>query len=634
MKRKVFVYALACAVLAPVASVLAELPPLIPREVLFGNPDKISPQISPDGKRLAYIAPDDGVLNVWVRTIGKDDDQAVTKDRKRGIRSYFWAHNNRHLLYVQDKGGDENYHVYAVDLEKMEVRDLTPVDGIRARIVGVEHKYPGQILVSINDRDARFHDVYRIDLTSGERTIEAQNDEGFMEYVADHDFKIRAAVKSDKKGGTILMVREDPASDWRTLTAWGIEDSLNSGPIGFTPGGDGLYVLNSIGSNTTQLREISLADGSERVLAKDDAYDVNDVLTHPINHQVQAVSFKKERTQWQALDPAIEADLAAIKKISDGDFGINNRDHADRTWLVYFQVDDGPVRYYAYDRKTKQGEFLFTNRKALEKVTLAEMKPISYQARDGLTIHGYLTTPPGVEATNLPTVLFVHGGPWHRDSWGYNPVTQWLSNRGYAVLQVNFRGSTGYGKDFVNAADREWGGKMHDDLVDGVNWVIKNGVADPDRVAIMGGSYGGYATLVGMTFTPDLFCCGVDIVGPSNLITFMNTIPPYWKTWESIWWTRVGDPKTEVEFLRSRSPLFKIDRIKNPLLIGQGANDPRVKKAESRQMVEAMKKAGKTVEYIEYADEGHGFARPENRLQFFAKAEKFLTTHLGGRYEQ
>jgi dipeptidyl aminopeptidase/acylaminoacyl peptidase len=245
-----------------------------------------------------------------------------------------------------------------------------------------------------------------------------------------------------------------------------------------------------------------------------------------------------------------------------------------------------------------------------------------------------LTTPPGVGATNLPTVLFVHGGPWHRDSWGYNPVTQWLSNRGYAVLQVNFRGSTGYGKDFVNAADREWGGKMHDDLVDGVNWVIKNGVADPDRVAIMGGSYGGYATLVGMTFTPDLFCCGVDIVGPSNLITFMNTIPPYWKTWESIWWTRVGDPKTEVEFLKSRSPLFKIDRIKNPLLIGQGANDPRVKKAESRQMVEAMKKAGKTVEYIEYADEGHGFARPENRLDFFAKAEKFLTTHLGGRYEQ
>jgi dipeptidyl aminopeptidase/acylaminoacyl peptidase len=261
------------------------------------------------------------------------------------------------------------------------------------------------------------------------------------------------------------------------------------------------------------------------------------------------------------------------------------------------------------------------------------MKPISFQARDGLTVHGYLTTPPGIPAKNLPMVLNVHGGPWWRDSWGYRPDVQWLANRGYAVLQVNFRGSTGYGKKFVNAADREWGGKMHNDLVDGVKWVIKQGIADPKRIAIFGGSYGGYATLVGLTFTPDLFCCGVDIVGPSNLITFMNTIPPYWKTWEATWWARVGHPVKDAEFLKSRSPLFKVDQITKPLLIAQGANDPRVKKTESLQMVESLKKAGKLVKYVEYPDEGHGFARPENRLDFFAKAEKFLADHVGGRYE-
>ena len=634
MRRKLLLSVVACALLAQAVPVSAELPPLIPREVLFGNPDKASPQISPDGNRLAYLAPDHGVMNVWIRTVGQTDDKVVTKDRKRGIRHYFWAHNNRHLLYIQDQDGDENWHIYAVDPNTTKVRDLTPIENIQARIMAVAPEFPNEILVSINDRDPRFHDVYRLNLTTGDMNLMVTNSEGFMGYLADHDYQIRGALKTNQAGGTIMMVRDDPQSAWRTMTTWGIEDSLTSYPISYTPTNDGLYLLSSVGANTSQLRQIDLGTGTEKVLAKDDIYDVAGMMIHPLEHHVQAVAFDKDRKGWKVIDPTIKADFAAIKKIRDGDFSIINRDHADTTWLISFTLDNGPVYYYAYDRDTKTAKLLFSNRKELESLTLANMKPISFKARDGMTVHGYLTTPPGIEAKDLPMVLNVHGGPWWRDSWGYDPVAQWLANRGYAVLQVNFRGSTGYGKQFVNAADRQWGGTMHDDLIDGVNWAIKRGVADPDRVAIMGGSYGGYATLVGMTFTPDVFCCGVDIVGPSNLITFMTNIPPYWKTWESIWWTRVGHPVKDAEFLTSRSPLFKIDQIKNPLLIGQGANDPRVKASESRQMVKAMKKAGKIVEYVEYPDEGHGFARPENRLDFFAKAEKFLATHVGGRYEQ
>jgi dipeptidyl aminopeptidase/acylaminoacyl peptidase len=633
MRKKVLWFAMAAVVALPAVRVQAELPPLIPRAVLFGNPDRTSPQISPDGTRLAYIAPDEGVLNVWVRTIGKEDDRAITKDRKRGIRSYFWAYDNEHILYTQDKGGDENWHVYAVNLKTNEERDLTPMDGVRAEILPMEPKFPNEILVGLNNRKPEVSDIYRIKLSDGTRQLEAENTEGFISWEADHELKLRAAVKSDGKGGQILMVRDQPDSTWRALATCSIEDSLTSGPVGFTPDGKGLYVLNSAGSNTSQLRELDLATGKEKVLASDDQADVAGVFCHPVQHTVQAVRFNKDRSEWKVLDPSIEADFAAIKALRDGDFQVADRDLADQTWVVAFTMDNGPVYYYAYERKTKKGTLLFSDRPALEKLKLAKMEPVSFKARDGLTVHGYLSTPPGIDAKKLPMVLYVHGGPWYRDSWGYNPSVQWATNRGYAVLQVNFRGSTGYGKEFVNAANREWGGKMHDDLLDAVKWAVDRGVADPQKVAIMGGSYGGYATLVGMTFTPDVFCCGVDIVGPSNLITFMNTIPPYWKPWESTWWMRVGHPEKDAEFLKSRSPLFKIDQVKHPLLIAQGANDPRVKVSESRQMVEALKKAGRTVEYVEYPDEGHGFARPENRLDFYAKAEKFLAQHLGGRCE-
>ncbi len=612
---------------------LAELPPLIPRDVLFGNPDKASPQIPPDGKRLAYIAPDEGVLNVWIRTVGQKDDHPITKDRNRGIRAYFWAQNNTQIIYLQDKGGDENWRAYTVDFDTQAERCLTPFDGVQARIVAVDQKFPNEILVAINNRNPQLHDVHRADLATGKLTLEAQNDDGFLDWKADHDFKIRGGIKFDPQGGSNLYVRDNTESAWRVLAKWSPQDALTSGPIAFTPDNRGLYIMSSTGSNAGELRMIEFASAKETTLGSDKQYDVSDALIHPSKHTVQAVAFNKDRTEWTVLDPSIKDDFDALKSIRRGDVSVINRDHADQTWLVAFNADDGPVYYYAYDRAKKAGTYLFANRKALENIKLAKMEPVQFDARDGLTVRGYLTTPLGVEPKNLPMVLNVHGGPWARDTWGYDGEAQWLANRGYAVLQVNFRGSTGYGKEFLNAANREWGGKMHNDLIDGVNWAVKKGIADPKRVGIYGGSYGGYATLVGLTFTPETFTCGVDIVGPSNLITFQETIPPYWKPIESVLWDRVGHPEKDADFLKSRSPLFHVDKITKPLLIAQGANDPRVKKSESLQIVEAMRKAGKTVEYVEYADEGHGFAKPENRLDFYAKAEKFLAQHLKGRAE-
>jgi dipeptidyl aminopeptidase/acylaminoacyl peptidase len=416
--------------------------------------------------------------------------------------------------------------------------------------------------------------------------------------------------------------------------SWSAEDALTSGPVSFTRDGKSLILRDSRGANAARLVRLSLSAGDVDVLAEDPDYDVAEVMTHPDTYEIQLASFIRARREWTVLDPVIRQDVDAVRALKDGDFLIYDRTDADDRWLVGFTQDMAPASYYVYDRAAQRGEFLFTTRPALERHTLAAMEPISFTARDGLTIHGYITWPPGLPRERLPTVLNVHGGPWHRDVWGYDPEAQWLANRGYACLQVNFRGSTGYGKRFINAGDREWGGKMHDDLVDAVRWAIGRGIADPTCVAIYGGSYGGYAALVGATFTPDLFRCAVSIVGPSNLITFINTIPPYWSSYRSMLYQRVGNPETEPAFLKRRSPLSYVDRIKIPMLIAQGANDPRVKRAESEQIVEAMQAKGIDHEYLVFDDEGHGFAKPENRLRFYAVAERFLARHLGGRAEE
>jgi dipeptidyl aminopeptidase/acylaminoacyl peptidase len=617
---------------ATVSQSSTQLPPLIPRETLFGNPERTRPQLSPDGKYLAYIAPDEkNVLQVWLRTVGQEDDRKLTDDQKRGIRMYFWTYNADQLIYLQDSDGDENFHLYLVNIQSNIVRDLTPFQGVKAQVVEIDPELPDKVLVGLNLNNQQKFDVYRIDLNNGAVEFDSDNPGNIISWTADAKFQIRAATAATPDGGYELLFRETLDAPWETLRHWGPDEQ--GGAVGFSADNQTLYVIGSHDANAQRLLAFDLATREETVMAEDEQYDVGGILTHPTTRVIQAVSFDKDKVEWQILDESIAADFEAIAQVRDGEFGVTSRDLADKNWLVAYTTDDGPVYYYAYNRESKSSTLLFSNQPKLEELSLASMEPVAYEARDGLTIHGYLTIPVGLEPKNLPTVLLVHGGPWARDTWGYSPIVQWLANRGYTVLQVNFRGSTGYGKAFLNAGNRQWAATMHDDLIDGVNWLVKQGIADPQKIAIMGGSYGGYATLVGLTYTPDVFAAGVDIVGPSNLVTLMKSIPPYWAPLLANMYHRVGNLETEEEFLKSRSPLFFVDRIQKPLLIGQGANDPRVKQAESEQIVEAMKKAGKPVEYALYTDEGHGFARPENRLHFFAIAEEFLAKYLGGRFE-
>ncbi|WP_071517932.1 S9 family peptidase [Geitlerinema sp. PCC 9228] len=607
------------------------LPPIIPRETLFGNPEKASPQLSPDGRQLAYLAPDENnVLQVWLQTPGDESDKQLTQDKKRGIRAYFWTYDGEQLIYLQDADGDENFHLYSVNIYKNIVRDLTPFQGVKAQPIDIDPNFPNEILVGLNLNNPQKFDVYRIDLQTGAVTFDTDNPGNIIAWTADAQFQVRAAIAATPDGGYDLLYREKSDADWETWRHWDAEDE--GSVVDFSADNQTMYVIASHDANAERLLAVDVQTREETVIASDEQYDVGGVLIHPTTRVLQAVSFYRDRLEWQVLDNSIAQDFEILQNFHRGELSVGSRDLEDRTWLVSYRRDNGPVSYYRYDRSTQKLTFLFTNKPQLQELPLAPMNSISFPSRDGLTIHGYLTLPVGGE-TPLPAVLLVHGGPWARDTWGFDPVVQWLANRGYAVLQVNFRGSTGYGKDFLNAGNREWGAKMHDDLIDAVQWLIQEGIADGNKIAIMGGSYGGYATLAGLTFTPETFACGVDIVGPSNLITLMESIPPYWKPMMAMFSHRVGDLESEPEFLKARSPLFYADQIQKPLLIGQGANDPRVKQAESEQIVEAMKKAGKPVEYVVYTDEGHGFARPENRLHFYAIAEEFLSKYLGGQSE-
>ncbi len=613
---------------------MTDLPPLIPRETIFGNPEKADPQISPDGTRMAYLAPVDGVLNVWVGKLDSNTYAPVTQDTDRGVRLYFWAYDGRHLLYLQDKGGDENWRLYKVDLTNNDIVDLTPFDKVQVQVVGRDKGHPHELLIGLNKDDERFHDVYRLDLRTNELKLVAKNPGDVVGWTADSDLRVRAAMASTADGGMELRVRGTADDEWRQFLEWKPDDAMTSAPIGFTKNGTALYVVDSTDANAAQLYQIDIESGKRTKIAGDPDYDVADVLIHPDTREIQMVAWVRTHEEWEVFDESIRNDIDAVRALNPGDFGIHSRTLDDSTWIVGFTEDDRPVSYHRYDRATGRSTFLFYNRPALAKYALASMQPISFASRDGLTVHGYLTVPPGFEDQRLPMVLLVHGGPWHRDVWGYDPEAQWLANRGYACLQINFRGSTGYGKAFLNAGDKEWGGNMHNDLVDAVQWAVDQGVAERDRIAIYGGSYGGYAALVGATFTPDLFKCAVDIVGPSNLITFIETIPPYWESYLEMLHRRVGHPERDKELLDSRSPLNHVDRIRIPLLIAQGANDPRVKESESEQIVAAMKTNGIDHEYLLFPDEGHGFAKPENRLKFYAAAERFLAKHMGGRFEE
>jgi dipeptidyl aminopeptidase/acylaminoacyl peptidase len=602
---------------------------LIPLEVLLGHPERAAAQISPDGKRLSYIAPLDGVLNVFVGEAGTGDERPVTHDTGRGIQGYLWAHDNRHLMYLRDKDGSENFRLYDVDLDTGVERDLTPVEDVQCRLIAHRKQFPNDLLIGLNKDNPQLHDVYHVDLTTGKLEKIVENP-GFVGWVVDGDLKVRGAVATTPDGGAVVFVRDDEASDWRPLLEAPPEDAESTGPVGFTKDGKGMYMQTSVDSNTGRLVKMDIATGAVEVIAEDPNYDIAGVIMHPDTRSIQGITVYRDRLEYSIFDDSIRGDVEALQQLNAGELLISDRDHDDVTWLVAFDDDSGPVKFYRWDRVAKAATFLFDHRPQLNDYPLVPMEPFAFTARDGLTIHGYLSFPAGVERRNLPTVLVVHGGPWARDGWGLDPEAQWLANRGYLCVQVNFRGSSGYGKNFLNAGDREWGAKMHNDLLDAINHLVGQGIVDSERVAIYGGSYGGYAALIGATFTPDVFKCAISMVGPSNLNTLIDSFPEYWKPMIAMWHKRVGEDK---DFLWSRSPLSRVDDIRIPILIAQGENDPRVKRAESEQIVAAMKEQGIDHEYVMYENEGHGFVKPENRLDFYHRADRFLAKHLGGRVE-
>jgi dipeptidyl aminopeptidase/acylaminoacyl peptidase len=642
--------------------------PLIPREVLFGNPERAQARLSSDGKWISFQAPVDGVMNVWVAPA---DDltkaKAVTKEKVRPVPSHSWAYDNKHILYIQDKNGDENYHLYATNVETGETRDLTPIDGVRAEIQEVSHKFPNEILVGLNDRDKRHHDIWRINIQTGEKQLVQQNP-GVAGYLTDDDYNVRLSINYTPTGGQIWQVPEGEgdARTWKDFLEIGPEDAMTSGPAGFDKTGQVLYFNDSRERNTSGLFSMDLKSGDVKLIAEDPRTDVGGALAHPTEKNIQAVSFTYAKTEWKVLDEAIAKDIEFLTSFQDGEFIVTSRTLDDSQWTVAYILDDGPVKFYRYirnqevgaaSRAAQEGEsspprlggptkenmvFLFNNRDDLADYPLVKMHDRVIKSRDGLNLVSYLSLPPGTDPDNdgvpnepVPLILDVHGGPWARDGWGLNPYHQWLANRGYAVLSVNYRGSTGFGKEFINAANGEWSGKMHDDLLDAVEWAVENKIAPREKVAIMGGSYGGYATLVGLTYTPDVFACGVDIVGPSSLVTLLQNVPEYWMPFMPVMKVRVGDVDTEAgraELLKM-SPLALVDKIKKPLLIAQGANDPRVKQLEADQIVKAMVDKRIPVTYVLYPDEGHGFRRPENNKSFNAVTEAFLAEQLGGRFE-
>ncbi len=632
----------------------AELPPIIPRTILFGNPVKEFPLISPDGTRLSYLAPDEkGVLNVWVKTLGKEDAALVTHDPHRGVFLYRWAADGKHILYEQDSDGDENFHVYSTDLATKIVRDLTPFQGVRVQNLRVSPAKPGEILVGLNLRQRDAFDMYRVDLESGAVRLDTENPGDVLSWTTDRDFTIRAATAFDPATGeTIVRVRDSAAAPWRDLLRMPFEDStmfgqVNGGTVlaGFSPDGKSLFVVDATSTDTAGLVERDAATGRViRAIASHPRSDVAidflgdpDVLplvmTNPADGHVEAVAFEEAEVEWKAVDPAVRDDLTKIAALGRGFEEVLSRDAADRRWIVGRFPDDGPNAFYLYDRALKKADLLFEDQPKLSRYRLAQTRAFTIHSRDGLPLLCYLTLPPGLPEKNLPLIVNPHGGPWWRDRDVFAPDVQLLANRGYAVLAVEFRGSIGFGKKFLNAGTHQFGLAMEDDILDGVRWCVAKGIADPKRLAIYGASAGGYATLRAITEHPDMFRCAVDLVGPSDLKLLFTTMPAGWGAVKSRWVRRMGDVGHDEELNRRLSPLFHAEAIRSALLIGQGANDPRVNIENSSRIVAAARGHGVEVTYVVYPDEGHGFARPENNIDFFGRMEAFLAKHLGGRAE-
>jgi dipeptidyl aminopeptidase/acylaminoacyl peptidase len=623
------------------------MPPLLDRELFFGDPEISGSQLSPDGQWMSFLKPYRGARNLWIKRADEPFDTArpVTADQ-RPVPGYFWSRDGQYLLYVQDKGGDENFHVWAVDPDGEvdpetgvpEARDLTPVDGVRAMIYAVPKNTPGFMIVGLNDRDPSFHDVYRVEIATGERTLLRENTDGIGAWVFDLDGDLRLAIRPTAGGGTELL-RVD-LEGYTELASATYEEDL--GPLRFHKDGRHVYVESNVGDvDKTQLMLLDVETGVMQYLEHDpeDQVDFGGASFHPDTDELMATSYVGDRVRvYPKTEEAARIWENLRKVLPDGEISVTSTDRKFTRLLVAVTSDVDPGSVYLYDVARGEATLQYRSRPDLPSEHLAPMQPVSFTARDGMTIHGYLTLPRGKEARDLPVVMYIHGGPWARDYWGYDPYAQFLANRGYAVMQVNYRSSTGYGKAYLNAGNREWGtGAMQHDITDAVRWLIAEGIADPEKVAIYGGSYGGYATLAGVAFTPELYACGVPYVGPSNLITLIESFPEYWKPFlEGSWYKRVGDPEVEADRqdLIARSPLWQVDRIEAPLLVVHGANDPRVKQHESDQIVVALREKGKPVEYLVAPDEGHGFRAPDNRKALAVAMEKFLSKHLGGRFQE
>jgi dipeptidyl aminopeptidase/acylaminoacyl peptidase len=614
------------------AQTKAAMPPLIPMTDFFRNPVKVAYSISPNGEYLAFMQPWEKRLNVFVEKIGSGQATRVTSAKARDIAGYAWKGDNR-IVYIQDTGGDENFRLYAVGIDGSNPKDLTPFEKVRAQIIDNLEQNETEILVGLNKRNPQIFDVYRINVNTGTMEMIAENPGNYTGWGTDWDGKLRIAITTDGVNSSVL-VRNTETEKFAPLVTTSFKETF--APLVFTSDNKQLYVSTNIGRDKTAIVKYDVENKKElEKIYEHPEVDVTSLLSSRKRRVITGVSYTTDKSQYHFIDKQradLQKDLE--RRLAGYEVRLAGCNREEDKCLVRSFTDRSRGAYYFYDLKSKDFRKLADISPWLNEQHMAPMKPITYKSRDGLTINGYLTLPKGVPARNLPVVVNPHGGPWFRDQWGYNPEVQFLANRGYAVLQVNFRGSTGYGRKFWEASFKQWGKAMQNDITDGVQWLIKDGIADPKRVGIYGGSYGGYATLAGLTFTPDLYAAGVDYVGVANLFTFIKTIPPYWKPYLEMIYEMVGHPEKDKDLLTAASPVFHSAKIKVPLLIAQGANDPRVNKAESDQMVEALKARGIEVPYIVKSNEGHGFSNEENRFEFYRAMEEFLGKHLGGRVEK
>ena len=601
--------------------------PLIPMEDFFRNPEKSSFSISPNGNYIAYMKPWKTRMNVFVMEIITKKETRLTSSQERGIYGFTWLTNKR-IGYVKDEGGNENTHFYAVNIDMSNEIDLTPFENVQTRIIDDLEDDPNHIIIGLNKRNPQIHDPYRINVNDGKMELIAENPGNISEWMTDHDGKLRLATTSDGVN-TSLLYREKESDEFKLILTTDFKVSIS--PLFFTFDNKNLYVASNRGRDKTAIFEFDLSKSKEgRLIFEHNEVDVSGLMFSRKRKVLTGVNYTVAKNEMIFFDKWREDIQQKLeKKLPGYEVAITSFSKDETKAVVVTYSDKSRGTYYHYDVDKNKLIELGEVSPWLNEENMSEMKPVKYMSRDGLTINGYLTLPKGTNGKNLPVVVNPHGGPWARDNWGYKSEIQFLANRGFAVFQMNFRGSTGYGREFWEKSFKEWGKSMQDDITDGVNWLIDEGIADPDRIAIYGASYGGYATLAGLAFTPDLYTCGVDYVGVSSLFTFMENMPPYWELYRSMMYEMVGHPEKDKELLAASSPLLHIDKIKAPIFIAQGANDPRVVKAESDQIVEALKNAGIDVPYMVKDNEGHGFYNEENQFDFYREMEKFLTKHIG-----